>query len=161
MHSGATPKRRPQRFPLRVIKGGFAPADGSTAARMRERGYRVGDLVFAEFKKPRHPGFHRLAHQLGTLVAENIDAFEGMDQHKVLKRLQYESGVGCEVMSVRVPGLGAAEVRIPLSLSFESMDDGEFREVMRGLCRHIAAEYWPDLEPEQVEDMAGVMVGED
>lgn len=157
----AAAKRRPQRFPLRVIRGGFAPADNGAAAKLRERGYRVGDLVFAEFRKPRNPRFMALAHALGGLVAQNIDEFAGNDQHKVLKRLQYESGVGCEVMAVRVPGLGVAEVRTPLSLSFESMEEGEFREVMRGLCRHIAAEYWPSLEPEKIEQMAAAMVGEE
>jgi hypothetical protein len=157
----STAKRRPEKFPLRVIKGGFAPADPSAASRLRDRGYRVGDLLFVEFKKPRNPRFHRLAHAFGRLMAENVDQFEGMDAHRVLKRLQWESGEGCEEMGVMVPGVGHALVRIPLSLSFESMDEGSFKEVFRGLCRHVAEHYWPSLTAEQIEDMAGVMVGED
>ena len=35
--------KRPERHALRVIKGGFAPADGGTANRLREKGVRVGD----------------------------------------------------------------------------------------------------------------------
>lgn len=151
----------PERFALRVDKGCFRVADTTTAARLRQRSYSVGDLVFAELKKPRNPKFHRLAHQLGILCAENLDAFTGMDPHKVLKRLQVESGVGCEEIACLLPSGGGSYVaRIPQSLSFESMDEGQFREVMRGLCRHLAAAYWPKCTAEQIESMAGCMVQE-
>lgn len=153
-------KKRPERFALRVVKGGFQPADGTTASRLRARSYHLNDLVFAEFKKPRNPKFHAMAHVLGQLCAENLDAFEGMDPHAVLKRLQIESGVGCEEMAIRAPGLGMLMHRIPRSLSFESMDEGEFHQVMRGLARHIAREYWKTLTAEHIEQMAGVMVQE-
>lgn len=154
-------KRRPERHALRVVKGGLTPADSLTQSRLRQRGYRVGDVVFAEIRKPRNPRFHRLAHAFGRLVAENIDAFEGMDPHAVLKRLQWEANVGCEEMGVEVPGAGFAMIRIPRSLSFESMGQGEFHEVVRGMCRHVAQRYWPTLTPEEIEHMATVMVGED
>lgn len=147
-------KRRPERIALRVVKGGFAPADDISAARLRTKGYRVNDLVFAEMKKPRNPGFHRLAHRIGAMVSENIEAFEGLDAHAVLKRLQWEAGIGCEEFGVNVPGAGLACVRWPMSLSFESMEEGEFKEVVTGLCRHISDKYWPNVSPEQVERMA-------
>lgn len=147
-------KRRPERIALRIVRGGFTPADDISVARLRAKGYNVGNVVFAEIKKPRSPGFHRLAHRIGCLVAENIDAFTGMDAHAVLKRLQWESGIGCEEVGVQVPGVGMASVRWPLSLSFESMEEGEFREVVTGLCRHISDKYWPSVSPEQVERMA-------
>ena len=153
-------KRRPERFALHVVKGGMQPADGLTASRLRDKGYRIGDLLFAELKKPRNPGFHRLAHSFGKLVCDNIDDFNGMNPHRALKRLQWESGIGCEEMGVQVPSVGYATVRIPLSLAFESMDDGEFREIFTGLARHVAERYWPDLTPEQIERMAEVMPGE-
>ena len=154
-------KARPERFPLRVVRGGFQPADQSCARRLADdKGIRVGDLVFAQLTKPRNPRFHRLAHALGRLIAENIQAFDGMDAHRVLKRLQYESEIGCETAHVRIPGMGAAEVRWPRSLAFESMDEGEFHEVLRGLCRHVAAEYWTDLDEERIADMAELMVHE-
>lgn len=156
----AAKKRRPERFPLRIVKGGFIPADQSTVARLRERRFSSGDIVFAEFRKPRNPKFHRLAHALGRLVAENIEQFEGMDPHRVLKRLQIEANVGCDEMAIYVPGVGKCLHLAPRSLSYESMDQGEFHEVIRGFCRHIAQTYWPDLSPEQIEQMAGVMVGE-
>jgi hypothetical protein len=147
-------KRRPERIALRVVKGGFQPADDLSASRLRLKGYAVNDLVFAEIKKPRSPGFHRLAHRLGSLIAENVEAFSGMDAHSVLKRLQWEAGIGCEEIGVNVPGVGMAMMRWPLSLSFESMEEGEFREVISGLCRHVSEKYWPSVSPEQVERMA-------
>jgi len=154
-------KRRPERFPLRVVRGGFEPADPSCARRLADdRRIRVGDIVFAEIRKPRNPRFHRLAHAIGRLAAENIEAFEGLDAHRVLKRLQWESGVGCEEMLVSIGGQSAT-VRWPASLSFESMDEGEFHEVMRGLCRHIAQTYWPDCTEDQIAQMAETMVGEE
>jgi hypothetical protein len=153
-------KRKPERFPLRVVKGAFQPADLSCQARLRDKGFKTGDLVFVEFRKPRNPKFHRLAHALGQLCAENIEQFESMDPHRVLKRLQIETQIGCEEMAIVVPGVGKCLHLIPQSLSFESMDEGSFREVIAGFCRHIAKQYWPSLEPEQIEEMAGVMVND-
>ena len=143
---------------LRVGKGVLTPADDMAAAQLRTRGFKLGDVVLAEITKPRHPGFHRLAHQLGALLAENLDAFDGMDPHAVLKRLQWEANVGCDEFGAQAPGLGLVMVRTPRSLSFASMDDGEFREVMAGLCRHVAKTYWPSCTPEQVEAMASAWV---
>ena len=155
------PKRQPERFALRVTsQGSFIPADTTTRARLRDKGYRVNDLVFAEFKKPRNPRFHRLAHQLGILCTENIDAFEGMDAHKVLKRLQVEANVGCDEMAIIVPGVGKCLHLTPRSLSFESMDESEFKGVIAGFCRHIAKQYWPALTADEIESMAGVMVND-
>lgn len=154
-----TPKRA-ERIPLRVVKGGFQPADQSCIARLRDKGFRTGDLVFVEFKKPRNPGFHRLAHAIGRLCAENIEAFEGMDAHRVLKRLQIEAQIGCDEMAIIVPGVGKCLHLIPRSLSFESMDEADFQETVKGFCRHIAKQYWQGMEPEKVEQMAQAMVGE-
>jgi hypothetical protein len=156
----AKPKRTPERFPLRVAKGAFVPADQSTLSRLRTKGFKTGDLVFAEFKKPRNPKFHRMAHALGQLCAENLDAFEGMEAHRVLKRLQIEAQVGCDEMAIIIPGVGKCLHLIPRSLSFESLDEAEFKEIIAGMCRHIAKCYWPRLTAEQIEDMAGVMVND-
>lgn len=39
------------RHMLRVIKGGFAPADNYTADALRARGYRIGDIVFIKTQR--------------------------------------------------------------------------------------------------------------
>lgn len=154
------PRKTKPRHALRVIRGGYGPADASTANVLRSQGYRIGDLVFVEFSKPRNPGFHRLAHQLGGMLAENLDAFTGMDAHAVLKRLQIEADVGCEHIALVFPGIGPCEYRQARSLSYESMSEDEFKPVIAGLCRHVAAKYWPTCTPEQVESMASCWVGE-
>lgn len=149
--------RKPERLLLQVAKGALIPGDGYTQKRLKERGYRVGDILLADLRKPRHPGFHRLAHRLGVLVAENIEDFEGLDGHQTLKRLQWEARIACDSMEVRVPGVGKAEVITPRSLSYASMDQAEFEAVMRQFSEYIARTYWPDMTPEQIEEMAEAM----
>lgn len=151
------PKSAKPRYALRVIRGGYAPADASAAGALRQK-HRIGDLVFAEFTKPRNPKFHRLAHQLGAMLAANLEPFSAMDAHDVLKRLQIEANVGCDAVAVIFPGIGPCEYRIPRSLSFESMDEDTFKKVIADMCRHVAAKYWTTCSPEQIEQMASVWV---
>lgn len=151
-----TAKRRPERIALRVAKGCLKPADGLAEARLRAKGFHVGDLVFAELKKPRNPGYHRLAHSLAALAADNLDPFEGMDPHAVLKRLQLESGIGCEEVAYLLHGMTVVQ-RIPLSLSFESMSQDEFEAVYRGMCRHLSKTYWKTVSADEIAAMAELM----
>lgn len=145
------------RHALRVVRGGYAPADSSSAATLRQR-HRIGDLVFVEFTKPRNPGFHRLAHQLGSMLAENLDAFEGSLPHQVLKRLQIEGDIACEHIALNFPGIGPVEYRQAQSLSYESMDEHTFKDVIAAMCKYVAKTYWPSCTPEQVESMASCWV---
>lgn len=161
MTAAATVKRKkPERLLLTVGRGALLPGDGYTQMRLRERGYKLGDILLADLRKPRNPGFHRLAHRLGTLVANNIDDFTGMDGHQALKRLQIEGNIACDDIALNMVIMGQ-KIRInqhvPRSLSFSSMDEGEFRETVQAFCRFIASEYWPGLTAEQVEAMAESM----
>lgn len=146
-----------ERIAMRVAKGRLEPASRSDAERLRARRYGIGDVVFCELTKPRNPGFHRLAHAFGTMVVENIEAFEHLSAHEALKRIQIEGDIGCDALMLNMPGIGPVSYRMPRSLSYESMDESEFREVFVGMCRYVADRYWPDLDPEQVEEMAEVM----
>lgn len=158
MTAAATIKRKkPERLLLTVGKGALLPGDGYTQMRLRQRGYKLGDILLADLRKPRSPGFHRLAHRLGTLVANNIEDFEGLDGHQALKRLQWEARIACDSMEVRVAGVGKAEVITPRSLSYASMDQAEFESVMRQFSEYIARTYWPDMTPQQIEEMAEAM----
>lgn len=151
------PKRKPEKLMMRVVKGGLQPADGYTVERLRSKGFHVGDLVACTFHKTREYWQHKKAHVLGKLVAENLDGFAGMHAHDVLKRLQVESGVGCEEIGVIFPGIGPCQYRIPLSLSYDNMDQAEFDEVYSGFCQHIIGKYWPDMTEEQIEIMGKLM----
>ena len=134
--------------------GCLVAATPSDSDALRAKRLAHGERVFAVIKKPRNPGFHRLAHAIGKLVAENIEAFDGMDAHRALKRLQIESGAACE--EIRIDG--GFVCRIPMSLAYDSLDEGEFREAMDAICKWIAKRYWPDCTPEQIEAMADAMV---
>jgi hypothetical protein len=157
---GATkkPKRPRVKTLWRVGKGVLTPYDNATLELLRTRKYNMGDVLAAELSKPRNPRFHRLAHALGELVAHHIDAFRGMGCHDVLKRLQIEGNIGCDEIALNFPGIGPCSYRIPQSLSFESMDDGRFHEVISAMCMYIAERYWPGIEPESIQQMAEVWV---
>lgn len=145
-------------FLLRVGKGTLAPDDEHTQQRLRAKGYHLGDVLKATLSKPRNPAFHRLAHAFGQLCADNLESFTGLPAHTVLKRLQYEGDIACDRMQMLVKPFGLIEVKLPKSLSFESMDDGEFYETFRAMCNHVSENYWPDCAPQQIEEMASAMV---
>lgn len=148
-----------ERIYLRVDKGCLVPADNYAASKLRERNYRVGDLLAAELVKPRNPKFNRLVHRIGQLVVANIEAFAGLDAHKAIKRIQIEGKVFCEEIGIHVPGYGMLVQLIPRSLSFESLDEGEYHEAAKAICRTISERYWTDLEPEAIEEMAESFIG--
>jgi hypothetical protein len=145
---------------FRVVKGGLQPADPYAASCLRERNYKIGDLLKGELTKPRNPKFNRLVHGLGKLVVANIESFAGMDAHRAIKRLQIEGKVACDEIGVMVPGYGMVIQFIPRSFSFESMDEAEYNEAAKGISRTIAARYWPGMSVEQIEAMAEVMINE-
>lgn len=143
--------------------GAFIPAHHSDASEMRARKLSRGTILRADFKKRRNAQFFRLAHALARHVAENNDGFEiecaAEDWHKVLKRLQRESGVACEEQDVDVPGIGKLVVRVAESLSFDTMDETEFDRVFRGLAEHVCRKYWPQSTPEAIEEQARMIAG--
>ena len=145
---------------FRVDKGMLVPADNYAASKLRERGYRMGDLLSAELTKPRNPKFNRLVHRIGQLVTANIDAFSGLDAHKAIKRLQIEGKVACDEIGISIAGYGMMMQLIPRSLSNESMDEGEYQQAARGICRTIAERYWPSLTEDAIAEMAESFVGE-
>lgn len=139
---------------LRVTpEGYFAPADELSREVCRKRKYRVGDILSTDMKKPRSYLQWKKAHKLGQLLAENLDEFSGFDAHRVLKRLQIETGIGCEEMPIKVAGLGMLIQRVPRTLAFDQMEEGEFQEIYAGFCQHVVSSYWPSLTIEAIDDM--------
>ena len=154
------PKKRRVPVYLRVIKGGFAPADRFQESVLRQRGYRIGDLLKADLIKPRNPKFNNLVHRIGQLVVANIEAFDGLEPHAAIKRLQIEGRIACDEIGVFVPRYGMVIQSVPRSLSFESMDEAEYQAAAKGICRTIAERYWHGLSEEQIAEMAESMVQE-
>jgi hypothetical protein len=145
---------------FRVDRGCLIPADNYAQSKLRERGYHMGDLLSAELTKPRNPKFNRLVHRIGQLVVSNIEAFSGLDAHKAIKRLQIEGKVACDEIGISIAGYGMMMQLIPRSLSNESMDEGEYQQAARGICRTIAERYWPTLSEDAIAEMAQSFVGE-
>jgi hypothetical protein len=151
---------RRERIYLRVAYGALVPADACATEQLRARKFKTGQVIQAEIFKLRSKGFNRLAHRIGSLVAANIDAFQGMDAHKALKRLQIESGVACDEIGISVPGFGMCIQKIPRSFGFESMGEDEYQEAVKGVCRYVSERYWPTVSPDRVEEMAESWVEE-
>jgi len=149
------------RVMLRVVKGGFQPADRFSADKLREKGFiRVDQIVSADIKGVRNPKFWRLAHGLGQLLVENVESFEGCNAHTALKRIQREAMIACSEMAFLIPGVGMVTQFIPDSLSFDQMDDGKFHEVYGAMCKWVVKTYFPGCTESQIEQMAEVMVNE-
>lgn len=165
MTTAATLKRKkPEQLLFKVAgddAGGLLrPADGYTSMRMRERGFRVGDTVLATFRKPVNPGAFRRAHLLGKMIAANVEEFTGMDAHTVLKRLQIEAVIECDVVPVILNIMGQ-RIKLnhptPRSMAWENMGGDEFDAMIRRFSNYVAETYWPDCTPEQIERMAELM----
>jgi hypothetical protein len=135
----------------------LVPGGAADKKSISERGVVMGDLLRAQIDKPRNVEFHRLAHKLADLVRENIDDFEGLDAHGALKRLQEEARVECDITRTWLPQLGMMEHAKARSIAFDSMEQGEFYQLVRGISRHIAQEYWPQCTPEEIERMIDLM----
>lgn len=137
--------------------GALVPRHKSDRRMLREKRLKVGDVVRLTLRKPRNEKFHRLVHGLGALVGQQVDGFEHMDAHAVIKRLQADSGVMCEPVVYQIPGLGNLTRSEPRSLAFDEMDEGEFQTLWRGICAHLIATYWPALDEAAIESMIDLM----
>lgn len=145
---------------LKVIKGGFIPADKQSAELLREKGFKMGDVVKADIKKIRNPAFNRLVHNIGKLCAENVGEFAGKSAHEVIKKIQTDADIYCETSVVDIPGFGRVECRKPASISFDTMSEDEFHDLALRMCRHVAENYWPSESPESVKKMAENFINE-
>lgn len=134
--------------------GALVPRYKADQMEMRARRYSVGSDVRGELKKPRNPAFHRKAHALGQMAVDNIDGFEQLSAHDALKRLQREAGVQCEATQFEIAGFGTVEMRMPRSLAFDEMDEGDFTELWEGVIAWIRSKYWPTLDDYAIEQFA-------
>ncbi|MBG4448699.1 hypothetical protein I5F71_02925 [Pseudomonas aeruginosa] len=142
------------------IRLAFVAAGGIDRALLKERDYRIGDRVRAELKQPRNYKFHCLVHQLGVLVGQNVDKFQGMNAHAVVKQLQGDANVCCTTEHFNIPDLGRVTRSIPESLAFDEMPEERFKEFWSGICQHLIATYWPTLTEEQIGEMINLMPAE-
>lgn len=135
---------------FRVERGALVP-DGERDRRLlNERGYRIGDLLTAEIRKPRNPRFHRMVFAIARMCAESIDEFSGIDAHTVLKRVQQMARIECDETFIIAPDGNEYLHIIPKSLSFANMSEERFSGLALQFCRFIADRYFPTMSPEAV-----------
>lgn len=151
---------KPDKIFMRFEKGVMVPVDDYAIHQLRERKFKIGDVVAVEITKQRNPGFHRLAHNLGKLCAANIDEFKGRDAHTVIKQIQLRAGIECEESIITVPGGGEMLCKQPKSIGFASMGQEVFYKMMLNFCRYVAENYFEGLTAEQVKEMAEKFIEE-
>lgn len=151
---------KPEKIFMKFQSRALVPVDDYAIHQLRERKFRIGDVVAVEITKSRNPGFNRLAHSLGKLCAANIDEFKGRDAHTVIKQIQLRAGIECEESIITVPGGGEMLCKQPKSIGFASMGQETFRDMMLNFCRYVAENYFEGLTAEQVQVMAEKFIEE-
>ena len=114
------------------VVGALVPLDEIAARSMRERGFTIGSEWKGEFKQVRDIRLWRRAHALGGWLADNHEMFVGLGQHEALKWLQSKSGIGCNSVRYKIPGFATIVRHEPLTLAFDRMEEGQFREYWDG-----------------------------
>lgn len=164
--------------------GCLVPQGWSDQTILRERKYRNGDVIRATLTHPRNTKFHRMAHQLGTLMRENVEGFERLDSHAAVKRLQREAGVCCDIQRIdaapvvdailtaaqpllgematrmlrsALPEIKTIDVLTPQSIAFDCMDESDFRMLWSAMCRVIVDRYWPSMTEEGITQLVELL----
>ena len=143
-----------ERIYFRIGKGCITPADSYAISMLQARKFKLGDIVAADLVKPRSVKFNRLVHQIGQLVRQNVEGFELLDAHAVIKRLQIEGRIACDEIGIMIEGFGMAIQFVPRSLSFATMGEEEYIEAARAMCVFLSRRYWTTCTAEQIERMA-------
>ena len=166
---------------MRIVRVGYdhkhikalVAANDDDRSALGDMNLAIDDRITVEIKKQRNPKFHRLAHALGGLIAENVDKFRGLDHHEVLKRLQVESGIHCDLQTIwhdfgkrkvsrLVKGkrvmvkLGRVKqtVLVARSMSFDKMSETRFTQLISGLCNYVIETYWHGCTVLEILDLA-------
>lgn len=139
--------------------GALVPLTQWDQREMKERKYHVGTEVRADLKKPRNGKFHRLAHVIGALLVDHVPGFESLTSHDALKRVQRESGVCCEEMELDLGTLGLVTVKVPRSIAYDEMENGEFEQFFKGVTGYIDEHYAPDLTRDVRDEYDRMVVG--
>lgn len=144
--------------------GMFMPADQISRDILRRKKFRRGDQVRLAVSKPRNYQQWKKAHQLGTFVAQNLEAFERFtaedgktDSHGALKYLQFLSGIECDETRVTTPSGEEMLARTPRSLAFDEMDEGQYQNAYAGFCQYLVTTFWPSMDESQIEQAAGLV----
>lgn len=140
--------------------GCLVPSHDVDKRLLRERKYGIGSEVRAELKKPRNAAFHRLVHAFGLMLSEHMPEFLGLQAHEAVKKAQALAGVQCESIEYDLPGIGKLMRTEPRSISFDTMDEADFKALFDAIVNHVTnMPGWIDV-PHEVKDDLSQMVGD-
>lgn len=130
---------------------GIFPAYAMDRRALNEKGLHNHDMVMVDVFKDRNPRFWRLFHALSMFIADNVEAFEGHKAHSVLKQIQLDAKVHCELVDAIETGSGKRyRIWNPKSLNFNDTDEAVANEVWDAICDYVARIYFPDWDADQV-----------
>lgn len=165
------PKRTPTRIYVDIRRmidlatgeevGCLVPVGHADRAILRQKKLKIGARIRTTVSRERDYGQHKYVHRIGQFVEANIEGFDGLDAHQVVKKLQAEGGILCDQERLKLEGFDGYLIRnVPRSLAFDEMDEGDFQQFVRQLCAHISAKYLPTLTPDQVAEAVELMPDE-
>jgi len=126
---------------------GLVPADDE--ARDLLRSIKPGATVGLELSRPRNIRFHRLYWGLCSTIASAI----GAQSENVSDVIKLRSG------HFTVVATKAERLRLPKSISFAKMDQGEFKAFFEQACRVVCEEFLPHMKPSELTKQIEQMVG--
>lgn len=151
--------------------GALVPRYSCDRRAMKERKFHVGMELRADLTRARNPGFHRLAHVIGTLAVEQIEGFEHLDAHEALKKLQGETGVCCDVLEVdhgigrdergRFVNLGKSTIYKARSIAYDEMPEGDFNRVVKAVFALLSTKYWPGMSEDAIQVLCDMEMAKD
>ncbi|MGN6314627.1 MAG: hypothetical protein ACTHMO_12835 [Rhodanobacteraceae bacterium] len=141
------------------LVGALLPESIVSQREMRERALKTGDVVRCELRKKRNPRYWRLVHALGGLLADQAEGYEGLSQHKALKKLQRDANVECDQETFDIPDLGTVTRSAPRSLSFDELDEQAFDVAWAQMVAH-ASKALKGLDEETIQQLCDSVAGE-
>lgn len=139
---------------------GLTDKDTRAYGRFRKKleNLRPGETLAFDFKIPRSPRFHKLHFVMLRAFFETQEVFD--DEERMRKWLEVGAG-HCDF----VPGPHGNLIAIPLSISYEALDDVEFHRVHESVKAYLRSPHayrylWPHLNDEGRERMVEAVLQE-
>jgi hypothetical protein len=120
---------------------------------MKRRKFTRGTRLQVEMKRPRNLPFWRKAHVLAGLCIENVDAFDGLDLHQALKKLQLNANVECDNLTFIAADGTKFRYRQARSLSFDNMDEGTFTVAYDRIVEYIKDRFFSEWDDDQMAEL--------
>lgn len=127
----------------------FGLVPSSDSAREVLAGIPVGSTLSVDVSRPRNIRFHRLYWALCGTIADSI----GANRESVSDVLKLRSGHFAVIQTAN------ERYRVPRSISFAKMAEGEFKTFFEKCCQVIVEEFLPHMKSGELMSDIEKMVG--